>query len=85
MEKRELCISFLFSSGIPIFASPGAQVGATWAKKSGPNAPKVASQRDQGSKVCLVGSILLNEMDRTANQPELSQGKAESPSNRQDI
>ena len=59
LEKRVLYNSMPVCGGSVTFASPGAQVGATWAKQSGPNAPKVASQRDQGSKVCLVGSVLL--------------------------
>ena len=49
----------LIWGGVTTFTSQSANIRATWAKKSSPNAPKVARQRDQGSGVCLVGSVSL--------------------------
>jgi hypothetical protein len=40
-EKRDLSNSMPLSSGSATFASPGAQVGATWAQKSESNGPKL--------------------------------------------
>ena len=44
LEKRGLYNSMPLCSGSATFASPGAQVAATWAQKSESNGPKLKSQ-----------------------------------------
>ena len=74
-EKDELCFSIPFLSGMAAFASPGAQVGATWAQQTESNGSKL--QVGGGGQSSLAGRFGLagGVMEITPTPPRLKSSR----------